>query len=655
MKYLIKYISFIFLLTGLLLPDSLCAQIPPPTFLDCSDVEVCSYGTKDDLIHVDLKADVTNHCISNPGLYWTTHIDLGSDGSVDQALTKPDASGEFPLGVHTITFWAADGCGGVSSCQQVVSVKDCKKPHPSCKEYVIDLLPSSGVKAIYLEDLYDQNTSSDNVTLSDQLSVRLERYEDVGVGQSVPDQDAVLESKIDCDDLVDKVSQYYPCNKFEFAVWVGDEANNWDYCVSNVEVVDWVSPCGDLSIPKFIIENVHGDIILNNIEIVIDIYQYCGGNFLDSIQFVENKFQILPYYILANKKPRSFVHIQKKDSPINGIDVYDLSLLKQFIVHQTAQSEILQTAAGDINEDCQLTIADYLLLRKGILTNWAGVDSISSWRFIPTAVAAVEQFNCFGYFPLEYYSALSPNTNEPGLIGYKLGDLNHGHLVDPFQTGDTRSAYEEIPLSLTEQTFSRGEQIQVSVFPISSESIAALQCELILDPDILTFSDLQNTGTGELTWEQDQSTGHIRILWVVESPGDFPQFDLHLTAMKEGQLSNSIKMAQGGLHPRIYTRQGERKGLELSWSRADKHQLTIQPIIGRSETSISFMVHPSTTGVYHVTLSDQLGRVQYDQHINLKAGHQRLDLPLTHFTSGMYFVRISSGNQSASCSTYIQE
>ncbi|MCF8239317.1 MAG: hypothetical protein K9I85_14235 [Saprospiraceae bacterium] len=71
MEYLIKYISFIFL-AALVLPGSLYAQIPPPTFLACEDVSVCSFGTKDDLIHVDLKAEVTNHCISNPGLYWTT-------------------------------------------------------------------------------------------------------------------------------------------------------------------------------------------------------------------------------------------------------------------------------------------------------------------------------------------------------------------------------------------------------------------------------------------------------------------------------------------------------------------------------------------------------------------------------------------------------
>ncbi len=59
------------------------AQVQPPTFTNCTDIELCSYGTKDDLVHADIQAEVVNHCISNPGLYWTTHIDLFSDGMVD--------------------------------------------------------------------------------------------------------------------------------------------------------------------------------------------------------------------------------------------------------------------------------------------------------------------------------------------------------------------------------------------------------------------------------------------------------------------------------------------------------------------------------------------------------------------------------------------
>ncbi|MBK7341937.1 MAG: hypothetical protein IPJ06_01780 [Saprospiraceae bacterium] len=173
----IKGLLPVFLLLPVLMVD---AQIPPPTFLDCADVSVCSFGTKDDLIHVDLQAAVTNHCISNPGLYWTTHIDLFNDGSVDQTLTKPDASGEFPLGIHTITFWVADGCGGVSSCQRVVTVRDCKKPTPICNAVTIELMPACGLAEVLAESL-EVGISYDNLTAYGELQILVERLDKISL------------------------------------------------------------------------------------------------------------------------------------------------------------------------------------------------------------------------------------------------------------------------------------------------------------------------------------------------------------------------------------------------------------------------------------------------------------------------------------------
>ena len=45
---------------------------------------------------------------------------------------------------------------------------------------------------------------------------------------------------VSCDDL--------PPNTMspvvEVAVWVGDEAGNWDYCVTTITVQDWMGACG---------------------------------------------------------------------------------------------------------------------------------------------------------------------------------------------------------------------------------------------------------------------------------------------------------------------------------------------------------------------------------------------------------------------------
>lgn len=647
MKFLFTYISFTFLVTCLLLPDSLCAQVQPPSFLACEDVSVCSFGTKDDLIHVDLQAAVTNHCISNPGLYWTTHIDLYSDGSVDQTLTKPDASDEFPLGIHTITFWAADGCGGVSSCQRVVTVRDCLPPVAVCKDKFVELMPSSGMVVTPAKDLLGWGVS-DNMTPVADLQVLMERMSDVSEFQTMPDADALPMIPVTCDDMPPVTN----CNQVEFRIWIGDAANNWSSCSSTIGVNDWGGACAaEYSWEWLFFIDVWNNNITENGFIVLDAQQYCSDWEVDTLHLVHKMVALIWYVPGINKVYQVF----KQDGPSNGIDVQDLFLLKSLIVHQTEPNLSFQVEAGDVNQDCFLSIADYLLLRKQILTNFAGVDSTAGWRFIPIVVLEETGIpDLCG--PQEVYQMYDLLNNGPTYIGYKLGDLNHDHQVEPFTESDTRDVLGTTTIRIADQQHISGEEIALSLHLPSDITYSALQLELNLDEDNLVFVDLHHEGSGELTWDQDQTTGHIRILWVSESPGNVPQFKLILKARKSSQLSTSLEIAREDFRAIVYTLNGEKRNLDLVWSVEEGSELIIRPLLsGQTSSTLSFWVDAPKRGEYTVNLFDLLGRGIYQGQIEIESGGQQINLPISNMPSGVLACRITKGNQSAGCSTLIQE
>ena len=648
MKFLFTYISFIFL-AALGLPGSLYAQVQPPSFLACEDVSVCSFGTKDDLIHVDLQAEVTNHCISNPGLYWTTHIDLYSDGSVDQALTKADASGEYPLGIHTVTFWAADGCGGVSSCQRVVTVKDCLPPVVVCKDKVIELLPATAQILVNPADLLDPITA-DNITLFSDLHVRMEKRKNVEPGQVTPDNDATDQYLLSCEDL--PPIEY--CNWVDYVIWTGDEAGNWSSCESRVEVMYWQGACAFTGSAVISASNTHQKKITKDCFIYFDVDPDCSEHFLDTFH-VWNNYGFDLYWIFPSLQFINFSKVEKKDDPANGIDSYDLYLLKKMILVQSNSAVLFQREAGDLNGDCELSITDYLLLRKQIMTNFIDIDSFRAWQFVPKMI--LDQFGIPDLCaPQPVYDLATVLNNGPTYIGYKLGDLNHDHQVDPFTESDTRDVLGTTAIRIPDQQHISGEEIALSL-PLPSEiTCSALQLELDLDEDNLVFVDLQNGGTGELTWDRISTTGHIRILWVSESPGDVPQFSLILKARKSGELSTSIKIARQDFWAIVYTLNGEKRNLDLIWSVEEGSELIIRPLLsGQTSSTLSFWVDAPKRGEYTVNLFDLLGRGVYQGQIEIESGGQQINLPIANMPSGVLACRITKNNQSAGCSTLIQE
>ena len=100
-------------------------------------------------------------------------------------------------------------------------------------------MPSNGMAEVWATSL-EVGDSYDNCTEYSKLQILVERLSDVGAGQNAPDADAAGSIIVTCDDLPPVTMSPV----VEVAVWVGDEAGNWDYCVTTITVQDWMGACG---------------------------------------------------------------------------------------------------------------------------------------------------------------------------------------------------------------------------------------------------------------------------------------------------------------------------------------------------------------------------------------------------------------------------
>lgn len=642
-----------FLVTGLLLPNSLSAQIQLPTFLDCADVSVCSFGTKDDLIHVDLKAEVSSHCISNPGLYITTQIDLFSDTIIDQTTSSLDASGEYPLGIHTITFWAADGCGGVSSCQQVVTVKDCQKPTPICHSVTIAQLPSTGIAEVWATSL-EVGGSFDNITANSNLQIMVERLDQVGTGQDAPDADATGSVFVTCDDLPPMTISPI----VEVAVWVGDEAGNWDYCVTTI-TVDHSICCAPMSasIFSFITNEVLDPVGLASV-------QLSGPPFINEVQVTGNAgfvgFDIF-------QPGQYIVTPEKKSKPLNGVTTYDLYLLQRHLLGVKLLSSPYKLIAADVNNNCNLTIADFIELRKMILSPQN--DSFkynSSWRFVDANYVFPDPKQPCGFPEHVICEIQGSNLLGANFIGVKIGDLNGDHTPDQLRESENRNKIGSLMIYIPEQQLEAGQGYEIAIRAKEFADILGYQYTLEIDKNKMEFIDiipkwadldlsnfgLSMTSEGILTTSWN-STGPISIM-----DGEL-QYTIKLYALKDGLLSQTLKISSSVIPSEAYDRNEELLDVQLHFTNdpGDINKFELfqnEPNPFREKTRIKFYLPEA--GEATLTVHDVMGRVLFKSSENFGYGINEFDLNKSELpVQGVVYYTIQYGDQGATKRMIVNE
>ncbi|MAT55904.1 MAG: hypothetical protein CMN32_15635 [Saprospirales bacterium] len=442
-----------------------------------------------------------------------------------------DASGNYPAGVHTVTFTVTDGSGNSTTTTVTITVTDLKLPTPYCNSGVAaELQDMMGniMTTVYAEQL--NNASWDNCTDTSALSFTIRL-----LGDTLPPAPSLT---FDCSQR----------GMHQVEMWVTDQAGNSDYCITTIIIQDNMVVCppdtlvaGSAMIAGEV-ESMMGE-KMPQVPVHLDnmgLMNYTGN--VGDFEF----FDLTPNGAYTVKP-------EKNDDTNNGVTTYDLVIIGRHVLNVSLITDPYKLIAADINNNGSVTTADIVELRKLILNIYHEFPNNTSWRFIPKSYVFPNPANPFNPpFPEQLYiNSLSQDVYDANFIGVKIGDLNGSAIADVNGNHvDERNTYGELTLLTEDRKVSAGETVTVPVAIADYTDLLALQFTLEFETDDL---ELQGIEKGALPGTVEEYFGTTRVQdgiltagWFSLYPTSLEQgstlFSLSFKAKKEGKLSDMLRL-----------------------------------------------------------------------------------------------------------------
>lgn len=544
-----------------------------------------------------------------------------------------DASGAYPTGLTTVTFYGEDRCGNTGTCQTTVTIEDLNGPTvKTLNRLSLDLGIFGGNVGAWLNAKAFDAGSFDNCTLKGDLKFTIRPLDTTA---TLPATDTAI---------------WYTCNDLGLdtvEVWVMDEAGNSDFVIVTVDVQDNFNRCPNTGTRPLTISGViktAGDAPISGVSVQLNGFT--------------NKTTITDangYYEFKQLEPGKSYKVTpyKNDDILAGISTFDMLQLSKHILNVQNLSNPYTCIAGDINKSGSITTLDLVSLQKVILRISNSFPVNTSWRFVEKAYTftnpqtpMAEPFNEV----IEYNTLLSDVSNAD-FVAVKVGDIN-GDVMNINQTVQNRNS-PTCKLVYEVSDFDAFETIEVPFKGTAYTGTRGMQFTLSYPADTYTFMGL---GQGSLPGfgEEDLGLsfieeGKILVSWSGTSPYFIQNEDIAFTfrfeTSKKGNTKNSFSLADGPLRNEWYDASeqiGEfelnaREGLDTEGF--ELYQNKPNPFT--SGTIISFKLPEDCEAT--VTIYDISGRVVKRFRGNYRAGKQDVRVSARDFPqSGVYLYKLET-------------
>jgi hypothetical protein len=606
----------------------------PPVLSYTGPVEFCGGLNPDCTGPVDIYPNIKEDCTSDVSVSWK--LDLNNDGSVnDHGLNRFKRN--LPVGKHRVVFEVRDGCGNYAFLEIRLVVKDCKKPTPVCINGLAADLMQDGTLSLWATDF--ENSSFDFCTPQQKLKFRINRTPDM-------DNDGLITFH----DLIMTVPAYdtvqFRCKDVglqHVQMWVGDEAGNWDFCVTFVDIQDNMQMCSGTGTriggnvqtePGAGVQKVKMTLTGNN---PVSSLTNDRGDYIFSGVPSGNDYTVVP---------------TKDDDPLNGVTTFDLSLIAGHILSARRLDSPYKLIAADANRSGTITTLDIIEIRKLILRISNNFRNNTSWRFVDKNYVFPDPGNPFGQpFPeVVNFNNLSKDEIAANFVAIKIGDINGNARANSLQDVVVRSAPEPLKLNIEGRHFEAGDEVKVNFGIDAPAGLAGFQFTLDFDPAKLSFLELgesaslreENFGFALL------NDGAITASWNKPEAIAPEQLTFMLTfrAVEAGNLSDAIRVSSRHTLAEAFSESGELFGVAMHFD--DKPQVAStfglyqnKPNPFRDATVIGFELPGA--GTTTLTVCDLQGKVVAKREAYLGAGYHEFSLPKNELPgTGVYYYRLDS-------------
>ncbi len=482
----------------------------------------------DDLVVTDEDLDCTEFIILPPttaidacnGTFlFSYEIDFNSDGIIDITDNGPNASGDYPIGIHTVNYFVEDECGNIGDCQQVIEVIDGSGEEFSCVETYLLGIDESGTATLSPEDIGMISTCMGGST-------------------------ALSQSIFTCDD----------CGINEVIFTFTDENGISETCTTNVFVCNLTDtcadciPCGGLAIGGTVstennlpVEDVIINVSGTTAEIMTD---DVGAFYFEGI--ANNSYSIAPY---------------KDDDPTNGVTTLDLIAIQRHILGISILSSPYQKIAADANNSGSITTLDIVDIQRVILEIDESFNNNTSWRFLERAYNFPDPNNPFtSNYPetISINGLVSQQVNND-FVGVKIGDVNNSFVAN-FEHTNIRNK-NSIPIYIDDQDVDENEIFEIPIVLNESLPIEGYQFTIGFDSALFEFVSINQFGLEGMTTNnfgvKQINKGILLCNWInpnIESNLIEAQtlFSIKLKAKRNTSLHSNIWIENGTLNNEVY-------------------------------------------------------------------------------------------------------
>ncbi len=553
----------------------------------------------------------------------------------------PDASGNYPQGLHHVVFTVKDGCGNKSNCEFNLTVKDLKKPTPYCNTGIVtELQLMAGQAMASVQAVQFNDNSYDNCTAQNNLvyTIRL-------TGDSNPPTNGLV---FDCEDE----------GAYQVEVWVTDQAGNSDFCVTNVYIQDNMDVCPFVD-----------DTLVVNSTSLQGYVESMMGDEMPQVEVSATNAGMLAetdatgiYHINGLQTGGNYVIAPQKDlSPLNGVTSFDLLLMTAHVLGTQPLTSPYKLIAADANRSGMVTTIDIIEVRKLILHITDHFQNNTSWRFVPKSYVFPNPANPFTpAFPESLPLTAGQQMPNADFVGIKIGDVN-GNANPGFTGNGTEERTNAVlPFITEDRDVVAGEEITVPIKITTASDLLAIQFTLEFIDDL----ELRGYEKGVLPSLGDDAFGKtllgqgvLTAVWFNPNPAalkkDDALFNLRFLVKKPGRLSEMLSMTARYTDALAYQTDGQPMLPVLEFSNLKGEQTSAgfqlyqnQPNPVKESTSIGFTLPERAEA--KLSIYDTDGRVLKIFQGSFEKGYNEVTVERSELQSGgVVFYKLETPSHNA--------
>lgn len=619
----------------------------PPTIESCGPVEFCDQNafynttTTQCLGSYKLEGKGFDDCTEPQNLIWNYRLDENNDGSFGPVKSGNATAGVLPIGTHRLRWILTDQCGNSSTCDQVFTIKECKKPTPYCINGIVTVvMQGNGTITVWAKDL--NLNSFDNCTQTDQL-----RY------SFSPD--------------IKDVSITYNCDSLfrqrvvtkTVRVYVTDEYGNQDYCETTIRIQDNNNVCPTNG-PGFNLSgktNKENADAIGNVEIAF--HEPTTGSALSqqtsnpSGNYTFQDLQLIEFYLTASKN----------DDITNGVTTLDIVLIQRHILGLKPLNSPYKILAADVNNSKSITARDVSDIRRailGITTEFPNATPV--WKFVPAYHQFADSENPWDAPSYIDSKELQDRFNNADFTGIKTGDVDLSAISNSKEEKSINRA-ESFSWNIGPVVRLENGLYRVDIQASKDQRIDGFQLGIKTRFDNLQFVDLVS---GTIAFEKEEyklTDKQLKISWAsnvsMEIKNSDILFSIILNDAQKTQLDKSLfEGIAGFLNEVYYNDQAFPLKIGVSGKQAvdlpmiTSHSLSPNPF--SEESVLRFELHEQS--LCQLKLFDLTGKLIMSKELTGVRGNNEVIIHKKELGSGgLFYYVLSSSYGSVSDRMIVQD